>query len=241
VRRAMLGHGCDAPAPRCWPHHFDLATQTSFHPAHRATTAYIGAGLSPGDGHYDEPYSISRSIPLPNHRRCRRCRRSAIGASRTSPERSRRRPPSARRRDLKRTRTHSSPPRSQRRWRCVGERSCGEEIGVTRRALRRGGWVKSLLPLAGESGAQRRMRGGRVQCNAERASFDELSQRCSGRCSRRGNLEEPTAPGAIRKGRAHRTEPSRFARSRLICRFRRHLLPPAGEGIAPSPIRRPSG
>jgi hypothetical protein len=65
VRRAMLGHGCDAPAPRCWPHHFDLATQTSFHPAHRATTAYIGAGLSPGDGHYDEPYFYLSLYPAP--------------------------------------------------------------------------------------------------------------------------------------------------------------------------------
>jgi len=66
VRRAMLGHGCDAPAPRCWPHHFDLATLTSFPLPRRETTGYIGAGLSPGDHFYSEPYFYLSVYPAPD-------------------------------------------------------------------------------------------------------------------------------------------------------------------------------
>jgi hypothetical protein len=66
VRRAMLGHGCEAPAPRCWPHHFDLATLTSFSSPSRATTAYVGAGLSPGDRYYGEPYFYLSVYPAPD-------------------------------------------------------------------------------------------------------------------------------------------------------------------------------
>ena len=66
LRRAMLGHGHDAPAPRCWPHHFDLAALTSFPMASRATTAYVGAGMSPGDHHYDEPYFYLSVYPAPD-------------------------------------------------------------------------------------------------------------------------------------------------------------------------------
>ena len=66
VRRAMLGHGYDAPAPRCWPHHFDLATLTSFPLPRRATTAYVGAGLSPGDRYYGEPYFYLSVYPAPD-------------------------------------------------------------------------------------------------------------------------------------------------------------------------------
>jgi hypothetical protein len=66
VRRAMLGHGHDAPAPRCWPHHFDLATLTSFPLPRRTTTAYVGAGLSPGDHYYGEPYLYLSVYPAPD-------------------------------------------------------------------------------------------------------------------------------------------------------------------------------
>jgi len=66
LRRAMLGHGHDAPAPRCWPHHFDLATLTSFRLSRGATTAYVGAGLSPGDRYYGEPYFYLSVYPAPN-------------------------------------------------------------------------------------------------------------------------------------------------------------------------------
>jgi hypothetical protein len=66
VRRAMLGHGRDAPTPRCWPHHFDLATLTSFPLARRAATAYVGVGLSPGDRYYGEPYFYLSVYPAPD-------------------------------------------------------------------------------------------------------------------------------------------------------------------------------
>ena len=66
VRRAMLGHGLDAPEPRCWPHHFDLATVTSFPLPRRTTTAYVGAGLSPGDRYYGGPYFYLSVYPAPD-------------------------------------------------------------------------------------------------------------------------------------------------------------------------------
>lgn len=66
VRRAMLGRDHGAPAPRCWPHHFDLATLTSFPLPRRATTAYVGVGLSPGDRYYREPYFYLSVYPAPD-------------------------------------------------------------------------------------------------------------------------------------------------------------------------------
>ena len=66
VRGAMIGHGCEAPAPRCWPHHFDLAILTSFPLPRRATTAHVGAGLSPGDRFYGEPYFYLSVYPAPD-------------------------------------------------------------------------------------------------------------------------------------------------------------------------------
>jgi len=53
-----------APAPRCWPHHFDLATLTSF-PAD-GQSAFVGAGFSPGDHYYDEPYFYVSLYPAPD-------------------------------------------------------------------------------------------------------------------------------------------------------------------------------
>jgi hypothetical protein len=54
-----------APSPlRCWPHHFDLATLSSF-PARGGATGYVGAGLSPGDHYYDEPYFYVSAYPPP--------------------------------------------------------------------------------------------------------------------------------------------------------------------------------
>jgi hypothetical protein len=66
VRRAILGRGHEAPAPRCWPHHFDLATLTSFPLPRGAATAYVGAGLSPGDRYYGEPYFYLSLYPAPD-------------------------------------------------------------------------------------------------------------------------------------------------------------------------------
>ena len=50
---AAQGHA--APAARCWPHHFDVASQIAF-TASSGQTAYVGAGFSPGDTFYKEPY-----------------------------------------------------------------------------------------------------------------------------------------------------------------------------------------
>ena len=128
VRHAMLGHGCAAPAPRCWPHHFDLATLTSFFLPRPATTAYVGAGLSPGDRYYDEPYFYLSVYPAPDP--------SALpplpplghwhvedftGAVATATA-------ILAPRGLKRRPTPSSPPLSKRRWRCAVERSCGARM-----------------------------------------------------------------------------------------------------------------
>jgi hypothetical protein len=55
----------EASDVRCWPHHFDIATLISF-PARNGQTAYVGAGLSPGDGHYDEPYYYVSVYPKPD-------------------------------------------------------------------------------------------------------------------------------------------------------------------------------
>ena len=65
VREAILARGLATSAPRCWPHHFDLATSTSFAISSGDKTAYIGAGLSPGDHFYDEPYFYLSIYPAP--------------------------------------------------------------------------------------------------------------------------------------------------------------------------------
>ena len=43
-------------AVRCWPHHFDIATYISLESGDAETAKGIGAGLSPGDGAYTQPY-----------------------------------------------------------------------------------------------------------------------------------------------------------------------------------------
>jgi hypothetical protein len=64
TRADLNARGLRAPEPRCWPHHFDLATQTSF-PVAVGATAYVGAGLSPGDHYYEEPYFYVSLYPRP--------------------------------------------------------------------------------------------------------------------------------------------------------------------------------
>ena len=45
------------PSPlRCWPHHFDLATDVSLEEGDFETARRVGVGISPGDESYDEPY-----------------------------------------------------------------------------------------------------------------------------------------------------------------------------------------
>jgi hypothetical protein len=50
----------NASEVRCWPHHFDLATLITLAPGRT-----IGAGLSPGDDSYAEPYYYVTPSPYP--------------------------------------------------------------------------------------------------------------------------------------------------------------------------------
>jgi hypothetical protein len=50
----------------CWPHHFDLASLTTFPKYAADATGYVGVGLSPGDEYYDEPYFYVSVYPKPD-------------------------------------------------------------------------------------------------------------------------------------------------------------------------------
>jgi hypothetical protein len=45
---------------RCWPHHFDIATLVTIAPGR-----FVGVGMEPGDGYYDEPYYYVNLSPPP--------------------------------------------------------------------------------------------------------------------------------------------------------------------------------
>ena len=64
VQERMTARHLEASPVRCWPHHFDLATLTTL--TARDPTGYIGAGLSPGDDYYDEPYFYVSVHPKPD-------------------------------------------------------------------------------------------------------------------------------------------------------------------------------
>jgi hypothetical protein len=66
VQRQMIQSKLLASDVRCWPHHFDLATLASFPARDAAATGYVGAGLSPGDEYYDEPYFYVSVYPQPD-------------------------------------------------------------------------------------------------------------------------------------------------------------------------------
>ena len=66
VQRQMIGRKLTASDVRCWPHHFDLATLISFPARDDCVTGYVGAGLSPGDEYYDEPYFYVSVYPKPD-------------------------------------------------------------------------------------------------------------------------------------------------------------------------------
>jgi hypothetical protein len=65
IRVRASARKLEASDVRCWPHHFDIATLISF-PGRDGQTAYVGAGLSPGDGYYDEPYFYVSVFPKPD-------------------------------------------------------------------------------------------------------------------------------------------------------------------------------
>jgi uncharacterized protein DUF5996 len=66
IQRQMIGRKLAASPARCWPHHFDLATLTTLPARSPDATRYVGAGLSPGDEYYDEPYVYVSVYPEPD-------------------------------------------------------------------------------------------------------------------------------------------------------------------------------
>ena len=79
-----------APSPvACWPHHFDLAILVTLPKPNPEQTGYVGAGLSPGDDYYDEPYFYVSVYPKPDPAALPSCRRWRTGTATTSPPRSR--------------------------------------------------------------------------------------------------------------------------------------------------------
>ena len=58
-----------ASEPRCWPHHFDLATRITLDPGLDADEARsIGVGMTPGDAGIGEPYWYVNPWPVPEAR-----------------------------------------------------------------------------------------------------------------------------------------------------------------------------
>ena len=66
VRAHMAGRKLAASPVRCWPHHFDIATLTALPARNAGNTGNVGAGLSPGDEYYDEPYFYVSVYPEPD-------------------------------------------------------------------------------------------------------------------------------------------------------------------------------
>jgi hypothetical protein len=66
IQGQMIGRKLAASPARCWPHHFDLATLTTLPARNPDATRYVGAGLSPGDEYYDEPYFYVSVYPEPD-------------------------------------------------------------------------------------------------------------------------------------------------------------------------------
>jgi hypothetical protein len=62
VERAKDG----ASSPRCWPHHFDLATLIAVPSLGGGAQRAINVGLSPGDDSYAEPYFYVGPYPYPS-------------------------------------------------------------------------------------------------------------------------------------------------------------------------------
>jgi hypothetical protein len=66
IQKQLIKRGCSSAPVRCWPHHFDIATLTALPVQSGAAAKYIGAGLSPGDEYYDEPYFYVSVYPEPD-------------------------------------------------------------------------------------------------------------------------------------------------------------------------------
>ncbi len=66
IQTQMIGRKLAASPVRCWAHHFDIATLTALPARNAEGTGYVGAGLSPGDEYYDEPYFYVSVYPEPD-------------------------------------------------------------------------------------------------------------------------------------------------------------------------------
>jgi hypothetical protein len=66
IQRQMIGRKLAASPLRCWPHHFDVATLATLPARNPDATRYVGAGFSPGDEYYDEPYFYVSVYPAPD-------------------------------------------------------------------------------------------------------------------------------------------------------------------------------
>jgi len=61
ARQRVLARGLDAPPACFWPHHFDLDSLIKLDQERT-----VGAGFSPGDDYYDEPYFYVSRYPAPD-------------------------------------------------------------------------------------------------------------------------------------------------------------------------------
>ena len=65
VRQRLVARGLPAPEVRCWPHHFDLDCLTVIGDGAAYAAPTMGAGFSPGDHYYEEPYFYISLYPRP--------------------------------------------------------------------------------------------------------------------------------------------------------------------------------
>jgi hypothetical protein len=65
IMQRLVARGLPAPEVRCWPHHFDLDCLTPVGNGAAGTAPTMGAGFSPGDHYYDEPYFYISVYPRP--------------------------------------------------------------------------------------------------------------------------------------------------------------------------------
>lgn len=65
TRSNLAMRNLEAPAVRCWPHHFDLDSLVYFPAKGADAVRTMGVGFSPGDEYYDEPYFYVSVYPAP--------------------------------------------------------------------------------------------------------------------------------------------------------------------------------
>jgi hypothetical protein len=66
VRSDYVARQLTVSPVRCWPHHFDIAALIALEGGDPEHARSVNAGLSPGDGSYDEPYFYVSPWPYPD-------------------------------------------------------------------------------------------------------------------------------------------------------------------------------